>query len=66
MFCQISNLALLTRRLLEDLMSKKRYQEAARVFLDYVKDSRAAVISLVQGNAFSEARRVVGAAYLSL
>ena len=29
------------------------------MFLDYVKDPRAAVIALVQGNLFSEARRIV-------
>lgn len=43
----------------EDLSSKKRYQEAARVLLDYARDVREAVIALVQGNHFSEARRVV-------
>lgn len=43
----------------EDLFSKKRYAEAARVLLDYSKDTREAVIALVSGNAFSEARRVV-------
>jgi elongator complex protein 1 len=45
--------------LLEDLVSKKRHAEAARVLLDYGKDVREAVIALVGGNAFSEARRVV-------
>lgn len=40
-------------------MSKKRYSEAARVLLDYAQDSRQAVIALVQGNSFSEARRIV-------
>ena len=43
----------------EDLVSKKRHSEAARVLLDYSKDVREAVIALVQGNHFSEARRVV-------
>ena len=43
----------------EDLTSKKRYSEAARVLLDYAQDSRQAVIALVQGNSFSEARRIV-------
>ena len=41
------------------MSSKKRYLEAARVLLDYSKDVREAVISLVQGNHFSEARRIV-------
>lgn len=40
-------------------MSRKRYPEAARVLLDYAKDIREAVIALVNGNQFSEARRVV-------
>lgn len=48
-----------TKCKLEDLSSKKRYSEAARVLLDYCKDSRQAVIALVQGNSFSEARRIV-------
>ncbi|KAK0195983.1 pol II transcription elongation factor [Armillaria mellea] len=39
----------------EDLTSKKRYLEAARVILDYAKDARETVITLVQGNEFSEA-----------
>jgi elongator complex protein 1 len=43
----------------EDLSSKKRYPEAARVLLDYSKDVRQAVIALVQGHNFSEARRIV-------
>lgn len=43
----------------EDLVSRKRHSEAARVLLDYSKDVREAVIALVQGNHFSEARRVV-------
>ncbi|KAI0090814.1 pol II transcription elongation factor [Irpex rosettiformis] len=46
-------------RVAEDLSSKKRYQEAAIVLLDYAKDVREAVIALVQGNLFSEARRVI-------
>lgn len=44
---------------LEDLSSKKRYQDAARVLLDYAGDVREGIIALVQGNSFSEARRVV-------
>jgi elongator complex protein 1 len=43
----------------EDLSSKKRHTEAGRVLLDYSKDVREAVIAFVQGNAFSEARRIV-------
>ncbi|THV06651.1 pol II transcription elongation factor [Dendrothele bispora CBS 962.96] len=46
-------------RVSEELTSKKRYSEAARVLLDYVKDVRTAVITLVQGNEFSEARRII-------
>jgi elongator complex protein 1 len=44
----------------EDLVSKKRHPEAARVLLDYAKDVREAVAALVAGNGFSEARRLVG------
>jgi hypothetical protein len=43
----------------EDLGSKKRYTEAGQVLLDYAEDVREAVIILVQGNQFSEARRIV-------
>ncbi|KAK0226513.1 pol II transcription elongation factor [Armillaria fumosa] len=43
----------------EDLTSKKRYLEAARVILDYTKDARETVITLVQGNEFAEARRIM-------
>ncbi|CAA7260510.1 unnamed protein product [Cyclocybe aegerita] len=46
-------------RVAEELASKKRYGEAARVLLDYSKDIREAVIALVQGNLFSEARRII-------
>ncbi|KAF5354980.1 hypothetical protein D9756_005531 [Leucocoprinus leucothites] len=46
-------------RVAEDLVSKKRHPEAARVLLDYAKDVREAVIALVGGNSFSEARRVI-------
>jgi hypothetical protein len=45
--------------MVEDLSSKKRYSEAARVLFDYAKDIREGVIALVQGNYFSEARRIV-------
>ncbi|KAF8661467.1 hypothetical protein AX16_001304 [Volvariella volvacea WC 439] len=46
-------------RVADDLISKKRYTEAATVFLDYAKNVRQAIIALVDGNAFSEARRIV-------
>ncbi|KAI0314583.1 IKI3 family-domain-containing protein [Amylostereum chailletii] len=45
-------------RVAEDLTSKKRYSEGSQVLLDYAKDVREAVVTLVQGNQFSEARRV--------
>ncbi|KAJ2918056.1 hypothetical protein MD484_g2395, partial [Candolleomyces efflorescens] len=45
-------------RVSEDLTSKKRYAEAGQVLLEYRQDVRGAVYALVQGNAFSEARRV--------
>ncbi|KAG6870669.1 hypothetical protein C0993_004245, partial [Termitomyces sp. T159_Od127] len=45
-------------RVAEDLTSKKRHSEAARVLLDYAKDIREAIIAYVQGNHFSEARRI--------
>ena len=44
---------------LDDLVSKKRHSEAGQVLLDYAKDVRQAVIAFVEGNCFSEARRVV-------
>jgi elongator complex protein 1 len=44
---------------IEELLSKKRYPEAARVLVDYAGDVRQAVIAFVQGNEFSEARRIV-------
>lgn len=43
----------------EDLSSKKRYADAARVLLDYSQDVREATIALIHGNYFSEARRIV-------
>ena len=52
---QLSQLTLFT----EELLSKKRHLEAARVFIDYAGDIRQAVIALVQGNEVSEARRIV-------
>lgn len=44
---------------IDELSSKKRFSEAARVLLDYACDDNQAVIALVQGNEFSEARRIV-------
>ncbi|KAF8885990.1 IKI3 family-domain-containing protein [Infundibulicybe gibba] len=52
------NIASTGYRIAEDLTSKKRYSEAARVLLDYAKDVREATVTLVQGNHFSEARRI--------
>ncbi|KAH8994552.1 Elongator complex protein 1 [Lactarius akahatsu] len=46
-------------RVAEDLTSKKRYTEASQVLLCYAEDVREAVIALVQGNQFSEARRII-------
>ncbi|KAH9846478.1 IkappaB kinase complex IKAP component [Lenzites betulinus] len=46
-------------RVSDDLVSKKRTSEAALVLLDYAKDVRAAVIALVEGSHFSEARRIL-------
>ncbi|KAF8260574.1 IKI3 family-domain-containing protein [Lactarius quietus] len=46
-------------RVAEDLISKKRYAEASLVLLSYTEDVREAIIALVQGNQFSEARRII-------
>ncbi|KAL4071351.1 IKI3 family-domain-containing protein [Scleroderma yunnanense] len=46
-------------RIAEELLSKKRFSEAARVFIDYARDDTQAVVALVQGNEFSEARRII-------
>lgn len=43
----------------DELLSKKRFEEAARVFLDHANNIRQCVSALVQGNLFSEARRIV-------
>ena len=51
--------------LTEDLGSKKRYTEAGQVLLDYASDVREAIVTLVQGNQFSEARRIVSSKYQS-
>ncbi|KIJ95118.1 hypothetical protein K443DRAFT_683304 [Laccaria amethystina LaAM-08-1] len=45
--------------LTEDLVSKKRHPSPGRVLLDYSKDTCEVVIAFVQGNMFSEARRIV-------
>lgn len=49
---------------LDELLSKKRFSESARVLLDYAKDVRQAVNALVQGNEFAEARRIVSLFYI--
>jgi elongator complex protein 1 len=46
------------------LTSKKRYAEAGQILLDYAGDVREAIIALVQGNQFSEARRIVSLQFL--
>ncbi|KAI0697397.1 IkappaB kinase complex IKAP component [Cerioporus squamosus] len=46
-------------RVADELTSKKRFLEAATVLLDYADDVRQAVIALVEGNHFSEARRII-------
>lgn len=51
--------ASINRIFADDLNSKKRYAEAGTVLLDYVGDVRQAVIAYVEGNLFSDARRVV-------
>ncbi|TFK44978.1 IKI3 family-domain-containing protein [Crucibulum laeve] len=45
-------------RIAEDLSSKKRYADAGRVLLDYAQNIRESIIAYVQGNFFSEARRI--------
>ncbi|KAF8554834.1 pol II transcription elongation factor [Imleria badia] len=46
-------------RISDELLSKKRYLETARVYIDYAGDIRQAVVALIQGNELSEARRIV-------
>lgn len=46
-------------RVAAELASKKRYAEGAQVLFDYSQDDREAIITLVQGSLFSEARRMV-------
>ncbi|KAM3588825.1 putative elongator complex protein 1 [Umbelopsis sp. WA50703] len=44
--------------LIESLKEKRRYDEAARIALDYAKDVENAVESLIKGNHWSESVRV--------
>ncbi|KAG2158594.1 pol II transcription elongation factor [Suillus bovinus] len=46
-------------RIADELFSKKRFSESARVLLDYAKDARQAIHTLAQGNEFAEARRII-------
>lgn len=57
------DLVAMAYRVAEDLGSKKRFSEAAQVLLDYAQDTREAIIALVQGNLFSEARRIVSSLF---
>ncbi|KAI5122330.1 hypothetical protein M0805_002497 [Coniferiporia weirii] len=49
----------MAHRVADELCSKKRFDEAARVYLDYADDVRQCIGALVQGNMFSEARRLI-------
>lgn len=51
--------SLFTNYFADELSSKKRFDEAARVLIDYGKDIRGCVQALAHGNSFSEARRLV-------
>jgi len=51
---------------LDDLATKQRYVEAARVLFDYADDVNEGVASLVRGGAWSEARRIVCISPLSI
>ncbi|KAL6305119.1 IkappaB kinase complex IKAP component [Sparassis latifolia] len=53
------DLASMAYRVAEDLSSKKRHMDAARVLLDYAEDVRETVDVLVRGSHFSEARRII-------
>ncbi|KAL1741747.1 IKI3 family-domain-containing protein [Schizophyllum fasciatum] len=46
-------------RVAEGLVSKKKYADAAHVLLDHGRVVREAVIALVQGNLFSDAKRII-------
>ena len=50
----------------EDLATKKRHMDAARVLLDYAGDVREGVKAFVEGSHFSEARRIVSRARLAV
>lgn len=54
------------RRPAEDLAAKKRHMDAARVLFDYAEDVREGIKALVEGNHFSEARRIVSQPRLTL
>ena len=58
--------ALLWEYSIDELLSKKRYEEAARVFLDHAKNVRQCINVLVQGSMFSEARRIVSSTFSAL
>lgn len=49
----------------ETLKSKRRYAEAGRVLQEYGRDIDGAVATLVEGNAFVEAIRLVRSLSLS-
>ncbi|KAF8522598.1 IkappaB kinase complex IKAP component [Hysterangium stoloniferum] len=51
-------LSTIARRVADDLGSKQRHVDAARVFLDYADDVDEAISSFVRGSAWSEARRI--------
>ncbi|KAF8587053.1 IKI3-domain-containing protein [Ramaria rubella] len=53
-----ADLPAIAHRVADDLGSKQRHVEAARVLLDYADDVDEAVASLVRGSAWSEARRI--------
>ncbi|THH05467.1 hypothetical protein EW145_g4776 [Phellinidium pouzarii] len=46
-------------RVADELSAKKRFEEAARIYLDYAKNVRQCIGTFVQGNMFSEARRLI-------
>lgn len=53
------DLAALAEGMGDALKAKGRHVEAARVFLDYAKDVKNAIIVLSDGNEFAEAVRIV-------
>ncbi|KAF8627641.1 hypothetical protein AX15_004335 [Amanita polypyramis BW_CC] len=46
-------------RIADELSSKRRHLEAGQVLLEYAKDVRHAIIAFLEGNGFSEARRII-------